>query len=52
MPRLGFELTIPVFQRAEIFHALDRADIMIGIFLYRAVELLPITPVVILERKF
>jgi hypothetical protein len=25
MPRLGFELTILVFERAKIFHSLDRA---------------------------
>jgi hypothetical protein len=25
MPRVGFEPTIPVFQRVKTFHALDRA---------------------------
>jgi hypothetical protein len=25
MPRVGFELTIPVFEREKRFHALDRA---------------------------
>jgi hypothetical protein len=30
MPRVGFEPTIPVFERAKIFHALDRAATMIG----------------------
>jgi hypothetical protein len=25
MPRLGFEPTIPVFERAKTFHALDHA---------------------------
>jgi hypothetical protein len=25
MPRVGFEPTIPVFERATIFHALERA---------------------------
>jgi hypothetical protein len=25
MPRVGFELTIPVFELAQTFHALDRA---------------------------
>jgi hypothetical protein len=29
MPRLGFEPTIPVFERAKTFHALDRAVTMI-----------------------
>jgi hypothetical protein len=30
MPRLGFEPTIPVFERAKAVHALDRAATMIG----------------------
>jgi hypothetical protein len=30
MPRVGFELTIPKFARAEIFHALDRAATVAG----------------------
>jgi hypothetical protein len=25
MPRMGFEITIPAFERAKTFHALDRA---------------------------
>jgi hypothetical protein len=29
MPRVGFEPTAPVFERAKTVHALDRADIMI-----------------------
>jgi hypothetical protein len=28
---MGFELTIPVFERAKTFHALDRAATVIGI---------------------
>jgi putative methionine-R-sulfoxide reductase with GAF domain len=32
MPRMGFELTIPVFERAKIVHALDLAATMIGNF--------------------
>jgi hypothetical protein len=31
MPRVGFELTIPVFEQAETIHALDRADTVIGL---------------------
>jgi hypothetical protein len=31
MPRLGFEPTIPVFERAETVHALDRAATVTGI---------------------
>jgi hypothetical protein len=30
MPQLGFDPTIPVFQRAKTVHALDRAAIVIG----------------------
>jgi hypothetical protein len=30
MPRVGFELTIPVFQREKTVHALDRAATVIG----------------------
>jgi hypothetical protein len=31
MPRVGFELTISVFEPAKTVHVLDRADIVIGI---------------------
>jgi hypothetical protein len=30
MPRVGFELTIPVFEREKTFHAFDRAATTIG----------------------
>jgi hypothetical protein len=30
MPRVGFELTTPVFEHAEAVNALDRAGIVIG----------------------
>jgi formylmethanofuran dehydrogenase subunit E len=30
MPRVGFEPTIPVFERAKTFHALDCAATAIG----------------------
>jgi hypothetical protein len=30
MPRVGFELTIPGFERAKTVHALDHATIVIG----------------------
>jgi hypothetical protein len=30
MPWVGFELTIPAFERAKTVHALDRAAIVIG----------------------
>jgi hypothetical protein len=30
MPKVGFEPTIPVFERANIFHALDRAATVIS----------------------
>jgi hypothetical protein len=31
MPRVGFEPTIPVFERAKTVHALDRAAAVIGV---------------------
>jgi hypothetical protein len=30
MPRVGFEPTTPMFERAKTFHALDHADTLIG----------------------
>jgi hypothetical protein len=30
MPRVGFELTIPIFERAKTIHDLDRAGTVIG----------------------
>jgi hypothetical protein len=30
MPRVGFEPTIPVFERAKMVHSLDRAATVIG----------------------
>jgi hypothetical protein len=30
MPQLGFESTIPVFERTKTVRALDRADTVIG----------------------
>jgi hypothetical protein len=32
MPRVGFELTTPVFERAKTVHALDRATTVIGMW--------------------
>jgi hypothetical protein len=32
MPQVGFELIIPVFERAKTVHALDRATTVIGPF--------------------
>jgi hypothetical protein len=31
MPRVGFEPTIPVFERAKTFHALDRAATVVSL---------------------
>jgi hypothetical protein len=31
MPRVGFELTIPVFKRAKVFRVLDHAATLIGL---------------------
>jgi hypothetical protein len=37
MPRMGFERTIPAFDRTKTVHALDRAATMIGItYIYLA----------------
>jgi hypothetical protein len=33
MRPVGFELTIPVFERAKIVHASDRAATVIGIYI-------------------
>jgi hypothetical protein len=30
MPQMGFKHTIPVFERVNTFHAVDRAAIVIG----------------------
>jgi hypothetical protein len=35
MPLLGFEPTIPVFERSKTIHASDRAAIVIGVEQYR-----------------
>jgi hypothetical protein len=35
MPGVGFELTIPVFERAKTVHALDRAVTVIDTTAYR-----------------
>jgi hypothetical protein len=32
MPRVGFKPTIPVFERAKTFHALDRMATAVGVF--------------------
>jgi hypothetical protein len=46
MPRVGFEPTIPVFERAKTFHALDRAASVIGEqisgYTYNSPESIPI----------
>jgi hypothetical protein len=34
MPQVGFETTIPVFERVKTVHALGRADTMIGFSIY------------------
>jgi hypothetical protein len=38
MPRVGFEPTIPVFERAKTVHALDRAATVIGVLQPRMVN--------------
>jgi hypothetical protein len=39
MPRLGFEPTIPVIERAKTFHVLDRAATVIGMLEFKLVNL-------------
>jgi hypothetical protein len=34
MSQVGFESTIPAFERAKTVHALDRAGTVIGIYIY------------------
>jgi hypothetical protein len=38
MPRVGFDPTIPVFERAKAFHALDHAAVVIGFLLVESVK--------------
>jgi hypothetical protein len=38
MPRVGFELAIPVFERAKIFHALGRAATVFGGSQYACIQ--------------
>jgi hypothetical protein len=40
MPRVGFESTIPVFERAKTVHALDREATVSGICIYRVIDLI------------
>jgi hypothetical protein len=35
MPRVGFEPTIPVFERAKTVHAFDRETTVIGTYKHR-----------------
>jgi hypothetical protein len=41
MPRVGFESTIPVFEREKMVHALDRAATVIGkmVYFYKIVRI-------------
>jgi hypothetical protein len=54
MPWVGFELTIPVFETAKAFHALDRAAIVIGRF-SGYIEIIPLDsinrPVIVMETQ-
>jgi hypothetical protein len=42
MPGMGFEPTIPVFERAKTLHALDRAAIAIDTCYYYVLKLIKI----------
>jgi hypothetical protein len=39
MPQVGFERTIPAFERAKTVHALDHAATLIGFFVLTLKEL-------------
>jgi hypothetical protein len=43
MPRIGFELTNPAFERAKTVHALDRSATVIGIKPTSAKKLMTMT---------
>jgi hypothetical protein len=38
MPQVGFELTIPVFERSKTVHTLDRAATVIGTLLFHTLQ--------------
>jgi hypothetical protein len=42
MPQVGFEPTIPVFERAKTFHVIDRAATVIGYKIFRSMKLKPV----------
>jgi hypothetical protein len=44
MPRVVFELTIPVFERAKTVHAFDRAAKVIGLFCPIVINSYPLLP--------
>jgi hypothetical protein len=39
MPRVGFEPTIPDFERAKAVHALDRAVTVIGMYMFSVLDI-------------
>jgi hypothetical protein len=41
MPKEGFEITIPVFERAKTFHALDRTASVIGEAYFLSPQFIP-----------
>jgi hypothetical protein len=45
MPQVGFETTFPVFERAKIFRALDRAATAIGWLLLFTLKILCCTDI-------
>jgi hypothetical protein len=47
MPRVGFEPTIPAFERPKTIHALDRAATVIGDQIVAPVAIPPHTPLCI-----
>jgi hypothetical protein len=51
MPRVGFEATIPAFQRAKTVHALDRAATVIEAFLLLMVYVTTLAPAQTIRRQ-
>jgi hypothetical protein len=50
MPRVGFEPTIPVFERAKTVHALDRAVTVIGLYIPQCTKYICLTNLLVYLR--
>jgi hypothetical protein len=52
MPRVGFEATIPVFERAKMVHALDGVATVVGISSLRGLYYLHEVAGILLSAQF